>query len=89
MFVVNDKGSSWAYSTPGFGAPLSLGLLRQLRDMAGVNELAGQNKGHTEVRRGPHGARITPCGVRMHARACGRRACSRVRPMQARKQLQP
>ena len=52
MFVVNDKGSSWAYSTPGFGAPLGLGLLRQLRDMAGVGDIAGQSKCHTEVRRG-------------------------------------
>jgi hypothetical protein len=50
MFVVNDKGSSWAYSTPGFGAPLGLGLLRQLRDMAGVSDMAGQSKCHTEVR---------------------------------------
>jgi hypothetical protein len=53
MFVVNDKGSSWAYATPGFGAPLGLGLLRQLREMAGIGEAAGQNKCHTEVRFGP------------------------------------
>jgi len=51
MFVVNDKGSSWAYATPGFGSPLGPGLLRQLRDMAGVGDIAGQSKCHTEVRR--------------------------------------
>lgn len=46
MFVVNDKGSSWAYATPGFGAPLAPALLKDLRDMAKVPD---QGKFYTEV----------------------------------------
>ena len=36
LFVVNEKGSSWGYTTPGFGAPLQQTFLRQLREMAKV-----------------------------------------------------
>lgn len=46
MFVTNDKGSSWAYSTPGFGAPLAPALLKELREMARVPE---QSRFYTEV----------------------------------------
>jgi hypothetical protein len=64
MFVVNDKGSSWAYATPGFGAPLGAGLLRQLRDMAGVGDVAAQSKCHTEVRTaGAVGSGVLLCAV--------------------------
>jgi hypothetical protein len=46
VFVTNDKGSSWAYSTPGFGAPLAPALLKELREMARVPE---QSRFYTEV----------------------------------------
>ena len=36
MFVVNDKGSSWAYSSPSFGAALQPAVLRHLRELAGL-----------------------------------------------------
>lgn len=59
LFIANDKGSSWAYATPGFGAPLAPPLLARLRELAGVGALPGppQNKCHTEVRR----AAVSPC----------------------------
>lgn len=34
LFCANDKGASWAYATPGFGASLSPAHLRELRQMA-------------------------------------------------------
>ena len=34
MFLANEKGASWAYSTPGFGAPLAPAHLKMLRQMA-------------------------------------------------------
>ena len=34
LFVANDKGASWGYATPGFGATLSPAHLKQLRQMA-------------------------------------------------------
>jgi len=36
MFVVNDKGSSWSYASPGFGAALQPGHLRHMRELAGL-----------------------------------------------------
>lgn len=46
MFIVNDKGTSWAYSTPGFAGALNQQVLRQLRSLAQVPE---QAKMFTEV----------------------------------------
>ena len=34
LFLANEKGASWAYSTPGFGAPLAPAHLKMLRQMA-------------------------------------------------------
>lgn len=49
MFIVNDKGTSWAYATPGFAASLNQPVLRQLRSLADVPE---QAKMFTEVSQG-------------------------------------
>lgn len=46
MFVVNDKGSSWAYASPGFGQCLSPGHLKMLREYA---KLPSVPKTGTEV----------------------------------------
>uniref|UniRef100_A0A061RI69 Transcription factor-like protein n=1 Tax=Tetraselmis sp. GSL018 TaxID=582737 RepID=A0A061RI69_9CHLO len=46
LFVVNDKGSSWAYSTPGFGAAVSPTYLSLMRKLAG---LSSSQKLSTEV----------------------------------------
>jgi len=40
MFIVNDKGTSWAYATPGFANSLNTQLLKQLRCLADVPEQA-------------------------------------------------
>lgn len=37
VFVVNDKGSSWAYASPGFGASLAPSHLKELRTYANVS----------------------------------------------------
>ena len=34
LFCANEKGASWAYATPGFGASLSHAHLKMLRQMA-------------------------------------------------------
>ncbi len=34
LFCANDKGASWAYATPGFGASLAPAHLKLLRQMA-------------------------------------------------------
>ena len=34
LFLANEKGASWAYATPGFGATLSPAHLKMLRQMA-------------------------------------------------------
>jgi hypothetical protein len=47
MFITNDKGTSWAYATPGFSNSLDPDLLKQLRSLAHVPESA---KLITEVR---------------------------------------
>lgn len=47
MFIVNDKGTSWAYATPGFPQSLNPELLKELRVLAQVPE---QAKIITEVR---------------------------------------
>lgn len=47
MFIVNDKGTSWAYTTPGFNSSLNPQVLKQLRTLAEVPESA---KIFTEVR---------------------------------------
>jgi hypothetical protein len=47
MFITNDKGTSWAYATPGFSNSLDADLLKQLRALAHVPESA---KLITEVR---------------------------------------
>lgn len=49
MFVVNDKGSSWAYASPSFGASLQPSHLRQMRELAG---LPNTPKHVTEVGKG-------------------------------------
>lgn len=36
VFMCNDKGSTWAYSTPAFGAMLSPTMLKVMRDLAGL-----------------------------------------------------
>lgn len=54
MFIVNDKGTSWAYATPGFGSSLNLELLKELRALAQVPE---QAKLVTEVMPDPPNAR--------------------------------
>lgn len=46
LFVVNDKGSSWAYATPGFGAAVSPAYLAMMRKLA---ELPQTPKLTTEV----------------------------------------
>lgn len=50
MFIVNDKGTSWAYATPGFANSLNSQVLKQLRALADVPE---QAKLFTEVRAEP------------------------------------
>eukprot|EP00775_Hariotina_reticulata_P012112 gene12112-12251_t len=40
MFIVNDKGTSWAYATPGFPQSLNPELLKELRVLAQVPEQA-------------------------------------------------
>lgn len=47
MFIVNDKGTSWAYATPGFANSLNHHVLQQLRSLADVPE---NSKMITEVR---------------------------------------
>jgi hypothetical protein len=47
MFIVNDKGTSWAYATPGYANSLNQTVLKQLRSLADVPENA---KLFTEVR---------------------------------------
>ncbi len=49
MFIVNDKGSSWAYATPGFAKTLANAHLLQMRDFA---KLTGNQRQNTEVRPG-------------------------------------
>lgn len=49
MFLVNDKGSTWAYSTPGFGATLHPSQLRRLRELSGYGMSGGYGKHTTEV----------------------------------------
>jgi len=34
-FIMKEKGTSWAYATPGFGASLSASNLRQMRQLTG------------------------------------------------------
>jgi hypothetical protein len=46
MFIVNDKGTSWAYATPDYSASLNVQVLKQLRALANVPE---QAKLFTEV----------------------------------------
>jgi hypothetical protein len=36
IFIANDKGASWAYATPGFGAALAPDKLQALREVAGA-----------------------------------------------------
>ncbi|KAF6263612.1 hypothetical protein COO60DRAFT_1667179 [Scenedesmus sp. NREL 46B-D3] len=40
MFITNDKGTSWAYATPGFSNSLDPDLLKQLRSLAHVPDSA-------------------------------------------------
>jgi hypothetical protein len=40
MFIVNDKGTSWAYATPGFNNSLNPEVMKQLRTLAEVPESA-------------------------------------------------
>lgn len=49
VFIVNDKGSSWAYATPGFAKTLANSHLLQMRDFA---KLTGNQRQNTEVRPG-------------------------------------
>ena len=34
LFLANEKGASWAYATPGFGATLGPAHLKMMRQMA-------------------------------------------------------
>jgi hypothetical protein len=43
LFCANEKGASWAYATPGFGASLAPAHLKMLRQMANP-ELDEANK---------------------------------------------
>ncbi|WIA28496.1 hypothetical protein OEZ86_011039 [Tetradesmus obliquus] len=54
MFITNDKGTSWAYATPGFSSSLDADLLKQLRSLAHVPESA---KLITEVMPDPSNAK--------------------------------
>jgi hypothetical protein len=47
MFIVNDKGTSWAYATPGYADSLNHDILKDLRTLANVPDSA---KLITEVR---------------------------------------
>jgi len=40
-FIMKEKGTSWAYATPGFGASLSASNLRQMRQLTGEPGSAG------------------------------------------------
>lgn len=40
-FIMKEKGTSWAYATPGFGASLSASTLRQMRQLTGEPGPAG------------------------------------------------
>lgn len=37
MFIVNDKGSSWAYASPGFARTLGSPHLALMREFAGLS----------------------------------------------------
>ncbi|GFR43173.1 hypothetical protein Agub_g4223 [Astrephomene gubernaculifera] len=51
VFIVNDKGSSWAYASPGFAKTLSNQHLSQMREYA---QLAGNQRLSTEIMPHPH-----------------------------------
>lgn len=65
MFMVNDKGSSWAYASPSFGSSLRPDHLKHMRELA---DLPHTPKHLTEVRH-------TQGGFERSAfhRACARR----------------
>lgn len=46
IFIANDKGTTWAYSTPGFGIALNSNHMKTMRQYAGVENAA---KKTTEV----------------------------------------
>ncbi|GLC55155.1 hypothetical protein PLESTB_000949800 [Pleodorina starrii] len=46
VFIVNDKGSSWAYASPGFAKTLSNQHLMQMREYA---QLTGNQRMSTEI----------------------------------------
>ncbi|GLI62920.1 MADS-box transcription factor, partial [Volvox africanus] len=51
VFIVNDKGSSWAYASPGFARTLSNQHLLQMREYA---QLTGNQRMSTEIMPHPH-----------------------------------
>ncbi|KAL0033600.1 hypothetical protein WJX79_006920 [Trebouxia sp. C0005] len=53
-FIMKEKGTSWAYATPGFGASLSASTLRQMRQLTGFDQASDASKQMTEVM--PHPA---------------------------------
>lgn len=55
VFIANEKGSSWAYGSPGFSGPTHPDHLRNLRSMAQVPDTA---KDHTEIMDHPLGAEL-------------------------------
>ena len=76
IFMCNDKGSTWAYSTPGYGAALVPAHLRLMREAACAQGEDARTRNTTEVRPGssysPHrstnalliGRQWTACGYR-------------------------
>eukprot|EP00884_Botryococcus_braunii_P012088 jgi/Botrbrau1/20880/Bobra.0135s0013.2 len=70
FFIMNDKGSSWAYATPGFGAALNTTHLQALRALAGDDSGAKGGISHNGADAAPteRGPRRSPPS---HARAGG------------------
>ncbi|EIE20227.1 hypothetical protein COCSUDRAFT_67545 [Coccomyxa subellipsoidea C-169] len=63
LFVANDKGASWGYATPGFGATLSPAHLKQLRQMANPEADDGTKDGdaaNTVIMAHPPGSENDP-----------------------------
>ena len=52
IFMCNDKGSTWAYSTPGYGAALVPAHLRLMREAACAQGEDARTRNTTEVRPG-------------------------------------
>ena len=64
IFMCNDKGSTWAYSTPGYGAALVPAHLRLMREAACAQGEDARTRSTTEVRPDPPTIRTRSTEVR-------------------------